>query len=198
MKLGPYYHRNQQKLALITSSQWEEALAKSIRYIELKLRRKTLYGAHAGSRLGAEAVDHYVSFAYEKIISGDWDFKDNRDIAEQMIRIIGSAISKAVKHSKTDKAEAYKVEYVPIEHEFYEREIESGEQTAIYEKMYELMVDGVDQAVDDDIELAIIWDAIKEGKTRSDVAALLDKDPRQFDKLRDKLITMVKKQQLVG
>jgi hypothetical protein len=198
MKLGPYYHRNQQKLALITSNQWEEALARSIRYIELKLRRKTLYGAHAGSRLGAEAVDHYVSFAYEKIISGEWDFKDDRDIAEQMIRIIGSTISKVIKHSKTEKAEAFKVEYVPIEDEFYEREIDSGEQNAIYEKMYELMVDAVDEAVEDDIELVIIWDAIKEGKTRSDIAALLDKDPRQFDKLRDKLIKTVKNQQLVG
>ena len=198
MELGKYYQRNQEKLALITSSQWEEALAKSIRYIEVKLRKKTLYGAHAGSRLGAEAVDHYVSLAYEKIISGEWEFKDNMDLAEQMIRIIGSYISKAVEHSKTDKAAALKFEYVPIEDVFYKREIDSGEGNAIYEKMYALMIEGVDEAAENDIELTVIWEAIKEGKTRSEIAALLDKDPRQFDKLREKLINMVKTQQLVG
>ena len=198
MELGKYYQRNQQKLEFITSSQWEVALAKSIRYIELKLRKKTLYGAHSGSRLGSEAVDHYVSLAYEKIISGEWEFKDNMDIAEQMIRIIGSYISKAVEHSKTDKAAALKLEYVPIEGEFYEREIDSGEGNSIYEKMYALMIEGVDAAAQDDIELEVIWDAIKEGKTRSEIAALLDKTPRQFDKLREKLINMVKSQQLVG
>lgn len=196
MSLGPYYHRNQEKLASITSTQWEDALARCIRYIELKLKRKTLYGAHTGSRLGAEAVDHYISLAYEKIISGEWDFKDNRDLAEQMMRIIGSAISKSVEQSKTEKAEASRVEYISIEDEFYEKEIDSGEQVEVYEKMYALMVEQVDDAVKDDIELAIIWDAIKEGKKRAEIAELLDKDPRQFDKLRDKLIKMVKKQQL--
>lgn len=198
MELGKYYHRNQQKIALISSSQWEEALAKSMRFIELKLRRKTLYGAHLGSRLGAEAADHYISLAYEKIISGKWEFKDDRDIAEQMIRIIGSEMSKAVEQVKTEKADTFKVEYVPIEYEFYEKEIDSGEQNAVYEKMYQFMVDEVDEAVRDDIELSIIWDAIKEGKNRSEIAALLDKDRRQFDKLREKLIKMVKKQQLVS
>lgn len=198
MELGKYYQRNQQKLALVSGSQWEEALAKSIRFIEIKLKKKTIYGAHAGSRLGAEAIDHYVSLAYEKIISGEWEFKDNMDLAEQMIRIIGSYISKAVEHSKTEKAAALKMVYMPIEGEFYEKEIDSGELNPIYEKMYALMVEGVDEAVEDDIELTLIWEAIKEGKTRPEIAALLDKDLRQFDKLREKLINTVKKQQLVG
>lgn len=121
MEVGRYYQRNQQKLAAISSKDWKEALAKCIRHIELKLKNKTLYGAHAGSRLGAEAVDHYVSLAYEKIISGDWELKDGIDLAEQMIRIIGSYISKAVKHSKTNKAAALNVQYVPIEDEFYNK-----------------------------------------------------------------------------
>lgn len=196
MELGPYYHRNQKKLAAITDKQWREALAKCVKHLSIKLRRKTLYGAHAGSRLGAEASDHYISLAYERIISGEWEFQDGMDIAEQMIRIIGSYISKAVEHSQTEKAISSQVIYTEIEEEFYEREIDSG-SNEIYEKIYAIMVADVDKAVQDDVELCFIWEAIKEGKTRSEIAALLDKSVRQFDKLREKLIRTVKKQQLV-
>lgn len=196
MELGPYYQRNQKKLAEITDKQWREALAKCVKHISVKLRKKTLYGAHAGTRLGAEASDHYISLAYERIISGAWEFQDGMDIAEQMIRIIGSYMSKAVEHSKTDKALASQVEYTEIGEEFYEKEIDSG-ISEIHERLYAMMVIEVDEAVQDDLELHFIWEAIKEGKTRSEIAVLLDKTVRQFDKLREKLIRTVKKQQLV-
>ena len=195
MELGPYYQRNQKKLMAITDKQWREALAKCIKHLSIKLRKKTLFGAHAGSRLGAEAPDHYISLAYERIISGEWEFQDEMDIAEQMIRIIGSYMSKAVQHSKTEKAISSQVRYTEIDDEFYEKELDSGNE--VYEKVYALMVKDLDDAVQDDTELYFIWEAIKEGKTRSEIAPLMDKTVRQFDKLRDKLIRTVKKKQLV-
>ncbi|GAA4334919.1 hypothetical protein [Flaviaesturariibacter amylovorans] len=196
MELGPYYQRNQKKLAAITDKEWQEALAKCVKHLSIKLRKKTLYGVHAASRLGAEASDHYISLAYERIISGEWEFKDGMDIAEQMIRIIGSYMSKAIEHSQTERANLSRVTYSEIDEEFYEREIDSG-ANEIYEKVYAIMVGDVDEAVKDDEELFFIWDAIKEGKTRSEIAALMDKTVRQFDKLREKLIRTVKKKQLV-
>jgi hypothetical protein len=196
MKLGPYYHRNQKKLAAITERQWREALAKCMKHLEFKLKKKTLYGAHVGSRLGAEAADHYLSLAYERIISGEWEFQDGMDIAEQMIRVIGSYISKAVEHSKTVKAATSQVEYTDMEDEFYEQEIDSG-GNEVYEKMYAIMVADIDDSVKDDDELFFIWEAIKEGRTRKEIALLLNKTVRQFDKLRDRLIRTVKKQNLV-
>lgn len=196
MELGPYYQRNQKKLAAITDKQWREALAKCVKHLEFKLKKKTLYGAHAGSRLGAEAPDHYISLAYERIISGEWEFQDGMDLAEQMIRVIGSYMSKAVEHSKTEKAAASHIQYTDMEDEFYEKEIDSGGND-LYEKVYAMMVTDVDEAVKDDDELFFIWEAIKEGKTRKEIALLLDKTVRQFDKLRDKLIRTVKKQKLI-
>lgn len=196
MELGPYYQSNQKKLAVITDNEWRDALAKCVKHLSIKLRKKTLYGAHAGSRLGAEASDHYISLAYERIISGEWEFQEGMDIAEQMIRIIASYMSKAVEHSKTEKATAFQVRYTDIEEEFYEKEIDSG-GSELYEKLYAMMVTDIDEAVQDDDELYFIWEAIKEGKTRAEIAALLDKTVRQFDKLREKLIRTVKKKQLV-
>lgn len=196
MEVGQYYHRNQKKLAAITDKEWREALAKCVKYLSLKLKNKTLYGAHAGTRLGAEASDHYISLAYEKIISGDWDFQDGMDLSEQMIRIIGSYMSKAVEHSKTEKAQESHVTYVDMQELFYEKEIDSG-SNEVYEKLYAIMVADVDEAVQDDAELFLIWEAIKEGKTRAEIAPLLDKTVRQFDNLRGKLIRTVKSKQLV-
>ncbi len=197
MEFGPYYQRNQRKLASITEAKWKEALAKCIRFIELKLKKKSLYGAHAGPSLGAETVDHYISLAYERIISGNWEFQDDMDIAEQMIRVITSYVSKAIEHAKTEKAAALNIKYTPIEDEFYEKEIDSGADD-LSEESYASMIEAIECTVKHDIELEIIWEAIKEGKTRSEIAELLDKTPRQFDKLREKLIKMVQKQQLVG
>lgn len=196
MTLGPYYQINQKKLAAISDKEWTEALAKCVKHLSIKLRKKTLYGAHAGSRLGAEASDHYISLAYERILSGEWEFQDGMDIAEQMIRIIGSYMSKTVEHSQTSKAGSSRVIYMKIEDEFYEKEIDSG-GNELHEKLYAMMVKSVDEAVQDDEEMFFIWEAIKEGKTRSEIAALLNKSVRQFDKLREKIIRTAKKQQLV-
>ncbi|MES2648111.1 MAG: hypothetical protein V4717_14635 [Bacteroidota bacterium] len=197
MEFGPYYQRNQRKLASISEAKWKETIAKCIRFIELKLKKKTLYGAHAGSLLGAEAVDHYISVAYERIISGYWEFQDDMDIAEQMMRVITSYISKAIEHTKTVKATVLNIKYTPIEEEFYEKEIDSGADDLL-EDRYASMIKSIEDTIKDDIELEIIWEAIKEGKTRYEIAELLDKTPRQFDKLREKLIRMVQKQQLAG
>ena len=37
-----------------------------------------------------------------------------------------------------------------------------------------------------------MWDALKEGKKRAEIADLLDMQPKQFDKLKEKLIKQVK------
>lgn len=199
MELGPYYHRNQKRLVTITDRQWQEALAKCVKHLDFKLRRKTLYGVHAGTRLGAEAADHYISLAYERILSGAWKFQDDMDVAEQMIRIINSCVSKSVEHGKTEKAAASQVVYPDIKEELYESESESDSSAnEMYERMYAMMVAEVDKIVKDDNELFFIWEAIKEGKERQEIATLMDKDVRQFDKLRERLVKTVKKQNLIG
>lgn len=43
-----------------------------------------------------------------------------------------------------------------------------------------------------DIELEILWEAIKEGKKRVEIAELLEVDSRRVDKLREKLAFKVK------
>jgi len=201
MELGQYYHSNEKRLAKLKEADWKIALAKCEDHIKWKLRQRTLYGVHSSSQLGADPVDHYLSLAYEKLISGDWEFKDDMDLTEQMIRIINSYISKAVEHASTGKAEALKIAYTDIEHEFYEDKLFENPdhitETIAADNQHGNRIKAIEDIVNGDIELEILWDAVKEGKKRIEIAALLDKTPRQFDKLRDKLIRKVKNQQSV-
>jgi len=164
MELGQYYHSNEKKLAILKEADWKVALAKCEDHIKWKLRQKTLYGVHSSTQLGADPVDHYLSLAYEKLISGDWEFKDEMDIAEQMIRIINSYISKAVEHATTSKAEALKIKYADIEHELYEdRLFESSDHEIDKpsdDKMLQDRIKAIEETVNGDIELEILWDAV--------------------------------------
>jgi hypothetical protein len=57
-------------------------------------------------------------------------------------------------------------------------------------------VRAVEEAMRGDTQLELIVEALKEGMKRVDIAELLDLQPRQFDKLREKLIKKVKENQL--
>lgn len=198
MEVGQYYHSNAKRLATLKDADWGIALAKCEEHIKLRLRQKTLYGVHSQSSLGADPVDHYLSLAYEKLISGDWEFQ--YDLTEQLIRIIDSYISKAIEHADTAKSQALKIKYTEKDIEFYEALPPSAfnsEGDEADDKKYLARVISVDEAVQGDIELELLWDGVKEGKKRADIAALLEKTPRQFDKLREKLIKKVKSQQSI-
>lgn len=199
MELGKYYNSNEKRLARVKAVEWNVALTKCEEHIRLKLRQRTLYGAHSSSVLGADPIDHYISLACEKIISGAWEWQEEMELTEQLIRIINSSISKSVEHVATDKATMFKVTYGDIEDEFYKLgnldaqvdDRDEGRNDAEYERRLKL----VEESVAGDIELEILWEGVKEGKKRTEIAALLDKTPRQFDKLREKLIRKAQSKQ---
>jgi len=76
-----YYHNdywtvlydNQKKFAALKENDWVVVLAKCKKHIRLKLKQKTLSGAHAASNVGADPVDHYLSMAYTKLLEGEWE-----------------------------------------------------------------------------------------------------------------------------
>jgi hypothetical protein len=188
MQIGQYFKSNQKKIAKLKDIDWRVALKKCKEHIRYRLFQKTLYGAHTSSNLGKDPFDYYLEIACDKILLGDWEWQDKFDLSEQLIRIINSYISKEVEKYTNNKEDAIK--YSNLEEEFYKVPYE--ETDLIQENEYEARLNIIEQAVHGDVELELLWEAIKEGKKRIEIAELLEVDVRRVDKLREKLAAKVK------
>lgn len=190
MELGKYYYQNQDRIATIKEQEWKVALKKCKEHIKWKLRQKTQSGAHSGSRLGADPIDHYLGLAYEKIISGEWEWKENYSLYEQMIRIVNSYINTEVEKSKTKKEATTKISYKDIEGDFYDlTDPPDSAEEAILAGRLEI----INQAINGDSQLELFLESVREGFKRSEVAEMLEIKPRQLDKVKERLIRKVKK-----
>ncbi|WP_270087086.1 hypothetical protein [Sphingobacterium sp. SYP-B4668] len=189
MKLGKYYHQNREKTDQLSDWEWKIALAKCKEHLKWRMKQKTLSGAHSSSNLGMDAVDHYLGIAFEKILNGEWEWKEEYSLGQQMIRIADSTISKSIQKTKTKKSEALQVSYLDVEQHFYDlAEPPDDEETEAFSKK----IKSIEEAVIGDIQLELLVEALKEGKKRSEIAELLELEVRQFDKLREKLLRKVK------
>jgi len=189
MEVGEHYNSNHQRIASLTDNDWRVALNKCKKHIQWRLRQRTLYGAHSPSNLGADPVEHYLGVAYEKILSGEWEWKKEHSLSEQMIRIAHKYIGLEVEKISTDKKTSLQIVYKDIEEDFYHM---ANAPPDIDESEYEEKLRIIEAAVFEDSQLAIMVEAIKEGHKRSEIAALMDIQPRQFDKLKEKLERKVK------
>ena len=194
MALGPYFEINRKRIDCLTDNEWMVALKKCKEHIRLKIRQKTLYGAHSQSNLGGDPVAHYLGLAYEKILSGEWEWQNQFDLPEQMIRIVNSYTSKEVGKTKTTKAESLRIVYKDIETEIYDLgEIPDSDQEEI--EKHEATVKRIEEAIKQDSELELFWEAVKDGMKRVAIAKLLDLTPKQLDKLKEKFIRRVRNYQ---
>lgn len=189
MEVGEYYEANHTKIATLSDKDWRVALAKCKKHIRWRLRQRTLFGAHSPSNLGADPIDYYLGIAYEKILAGKWEWKEEYSLSEQMIRIANKFISDEVVKFKSEKGQSFKLVYKDIEEEFYGL---ANAPPEIDEAEYEEKLRTIEAAVAEDSQLSIMVEALKEGHKRSDIAALLDIQPRQLDKLKEKLERKVK------
>lgn len=194
IQVGHYYASNQKKIANLSDADWRAALSKCKAHIRWRLKQKTLTGVHSASNLGSDPVDYYLGLAYEKIIVGEWEWKEEYSLSVQIIRIINSHISKEVEKAASTKGESFKIVYQDIEEELYNCDSEFGSETeAIKENNeHEAKLQLIEAAIAGDIQLEIIVEALKEGKKRREIADLLYLELRQFDKLRERLIRTVK------
>lgn len=193
MELGKYHKQNQNRITLLSEQDWNIVLNKCKVHIKWKLRQKTLSGAHTASRLGVDPIDHYLGISYEKILTGEWEWKEGYTLLEQMIRIIDSYISAEVEKKKTKKEQSFKVDYFDNDNKFYDRvdPPDSMEEEMVYTEKLQI----IENAIKGDSQLEILMDAVKEGMKRAEIAALMDLHPRQLEKVRERLIRTVRNYQ---
>lgn len=192
METGKYYYTNQRKVERLTDADWKVAMAKCKEHIKWRLRQRTLSGAHSASNLGADSVDHYLGIAYEKILAGIWEWKDDFTLGQQMIRIADSYMSKQVEKATSAKSEALKIVYKDVEKEFYDLAAPPADDREREDMERKLAAIETAAAGDEDVEFMI--EGLKDGKRRAGIADLLGIDVRQFDKLREKLMRRIKNQ----
>ena len=191
MSLGKYYEANQKRADNLAEEDWRVAIVKCKEHLRWKLRQKTLYGAHSPTNLGADPIDFYLSLAYEKLLSGEWEWQVQYSLVEKLIRIIDCAFSTEVEKKRTQKSEKFKVEYRDLEAEFYDLGNFSDQGTLEEAREYEQRVKKVEEAVKGDPQLELFWEAVQAGFKRSDVAEFLEITPKQLDKVKEKLIRRV-------
>lgn len=193
MEASKYYQSNQIKIIALTDNDWKVALWKCKEHIRLRLKQRTLSGAHSASNLGAEPVDHYLGIAYEKILTGAWDWKDDHTLGQQLIRIADSYMSKSVEKAGSAKESELQIVYKDVQEEFYDLAAPPSDDKE--QKDIDQQLKKIENAAAGDENLEFMIEGLKEGKKRVEIADLLGIGVRQLDKLREKLIKRIQNQQ---
>jgi hypothetical protein len=203
--VGKHFESNSLKLDEVTPVEWEIAFRKCKAHIIYRLKGNTKFGAHTAEHLGVPALEYYHEYTYSSIIFGHWEWKDDFDLTQQLVRIADSRISTVVesfrkakaKNEKREKEGKYPlttgVKSLDIEGTFYKLTNEEIDEEAIAkaEKNYKEIEQHITESKDDDIIL--FWECIKEGYKRDEIAQLMEKSPKQLDKIREKFLRQIRK-----
>lgn len=193
---GRYFIENHKRLDSITDieAEWASALDACKNHIQYRLKKRTSFGAHTATRLGENPIDYYVSYAYDAILSGRWEWKKEFTLAQQLIRIADSTISTEVEKTKTAKALDGEggVIYDDMDLRFYDQDplpdsFELGKEILIDKQ---ILV--IEEAIKGDADLEFFWECVKEKMKRDAIASLMEKTPKQLDKLRERFIRKIK------
>lgn len=205
--IGKFFDSNSVKLDAVSSLEWKIALKKCEKHLFFKLMNKTKFGAHTAENLGIPAKDYYIEYAYSSIIEGFWEWKDEFNLTEQLIRIMDSRISTKVKSYKDAKEKDKKreeegkyplkteIRSEDIESTFYnlqsEDELDEAELTAV-ENDYNKIQGFINKSTDDDIKT--FWECAQEGYKRAEIAEIMELTPKQLDKVKEKFLRQTRKE----
>lgn len=186
------------KLVEVPEKEWAAVAIKCRDHIRLRIKHKTLFGAHSTSNLGMPAEQYYFNNAVEKLydpING-WDWKfETYTLEEQLIRIINSMISEEVRKVKTSKADALNIVYSEDETfiESFDDSL-SIEEVVEGEERIQKFIDQISTAIQGDEDLEMLYLFIQDGKSYDEIAIELGfPDKNKLYKLVERLKDKVKK-----
>lgn len=184
---GKYFESNQKKLGAIDDNTLKVAISKCKKHIESKLWQRTLYGVHTSANLGEDPVRFYFEDAIDAVISGRWEWKDKFDLANQLIRIVDSKISTEIEKSKTTKAQSLQLEFIDPETELYKFDQSDNSNESELRENCERQISIIECALKDDPTMVEIFEYIKAGYKRSEIAEIMEITPKRYDKLIEQL-----------
>ena len=191
-----------EKLYRITEQEWIAVSKTCKEHIKMKIKHKTIFGAHSQARLGMDPFQFYFHEALTKLYDGVWDWKFEKfSLLEQLTRIIDSLISEEVRKSKTAKEKGQKMKYMDWSEEENEKYlsclddmVETEEQLAQVESYRSI----VEQVCKDYPDYGYICLELQDGKKYSEIAQdcgwtmnelykKVELFKRQVNKLHDKI-----------
>lgn len=139
-----------------------------------------------------DPVEFYVEYAYDALTNGNWEWKDDRTLGQQLIIIANNQIGKQVEKYRRENDPTHSVTGDDLDELCYSDDSPPNNPTQLQELLYEQQLQCIETAVREDKNLQIFWMCIKEGMKRQEIADFMEKTPKQIDKLREKLINKVK------
>lgn len=189
--------RNHRKLDAIPAAelnqQWAAALDKCRKHVRIRIARRTAFGAHSSLRLGEDPITFYVTFAYEAILSGLWEWKDEYTLSQQMIRIVNSKISEEVRKFEDEEEKVPKlIAGDEIDEMFYGDDPLTGELDMVREILINKQISVIEESIHDHDDMKNFWECVKEGMTRMEIAEYMEKTPKQIGKLRERFLEKIR------
>lgn len=192
MEPGKYFNNNQKKLQALSEDQVAAAIEKCRVHIGLRINKRTSFGAHTAARLGMDPYDYYVSYAYDAILFGHWEWKDKYTFSQQMIRIAESTISTEVEKVKTKKAKDHKVVLKDPGDFLFVADPEADQPDMVTEILINKKISIIEETIKGDADMENYWECIKEGMKTDEIAEFLEKTSRQVYKLKEKFVEKIK------
>lgn len=139
--------------------------------------------------------DYYLTFAYDALIFGKWEWKDDYTLSEQMIRIIESTLDTEVEKTKTKKASVNKVLSIDSEDFWFAAASEDTEPDMVREILYNKKINVVEETIKGNEDLENFWECVKDGMKPQQIAEFMEKTPRQIYKFQERLVKKIKESQ---
>jgi hypothetical protein len=139
-----------------------------------------------------DPAEYYVQFAYDAIVDGHWEWKDERTLGQQLVRIADNRIGKEVEKYRTEQGGSFSMAGEKMDAFFYNDDPLPGEPTLVQEAVFNKKIAIIEDAIKGDENLEMFWECVKDGMKREAIATFMEKQPKQIDKLREKLMSKVK------
>jgi hypothetical protein len=192
LETGKHYKKNSKKLAVVEDAVWAAAIEKCRIHICLRIRGRTITGAHTDARLGMDPYDYYLTYAYDSLIFGTWEWKDDYTLSEQMIRIIESTVSTEVDKVKTKKASANKVLSSDSNDFWFAAHAEDIEPDMVREILHNKKVSVIEELIKGNEDFENFWECVKDGMKTPQIAEFMEKTPRQVYKIQERFVKKIK------
>lgn len=178
------------KLVQVSEKEWLVAMAKCREHIKLKLKNKTLTGAHSEAILKMPAPDYYFTHAVQKLYEVDgwiWQF-EKFDLIEQLVRIINSMISEQVRKYKVEKNKIPVVASTENETDFDSIDDSlTKEEIVEREKAVDEFLKITEAAISGDEDLEILFLHLMDKKEYSEIAVEMNRDIKKIYKLAERM-----------
>ena len=192
MDTGKYYKRNSKRLEEVEEMVWAAAIEKCRVHICMRINGRTKTGAHTDTRLGTDPFDYYLTYAYDALIFGTWEWKEEYSLSQQMIRIIESTISTEVAKVKTKKASANKVISSDSIDFWFAVDSEDTGPDMVKEILHNKKVSVIEEAIKGDEDFESFWECVKDGMKAPQIAEFMDKITKQVYKIQERFVKKIK------